>query len=561
MYNFVDTTEAQGAAVLPSEALKINGVYIENEIPGYRTLQVKGREALSPEVTTFETGARDGSTQKNKRFPARIITVTYQLAAASNSAFRDAYKKLGRLLNVDDAELIFNDEQDKYYTGTPSAIGEVEPGKNIVIGEFEILCADPFKYSVTEYEVSPTLDDGLGFVCTYNGTYKSFPTLEATFYSEEETEDDETDETLTGNGDCGYVAFFNENSKIIQLGNPDEADVEGLPFSQTLINWSFKKSTSWGTAAKKKWSVNSGVVTSSAVTQTGSPGIGKSSSDEYYLTASSFGSGTKWHGPSISRSIPADKAGDVGAKNCAVTVKHKMCIGSGKDDVKQRGGFQVLLTDADSKIVAGFNIFKSASGKKAKLRFYINGKTMETISIDLSYNNKYFGTNYYKKRKLPGSSGSGSVVASELVKTCKTSTITKSGKTVTFNIGGIKKVYRNDDITDSVITKLTVTMTKYGTYTPLKYNGMYWIKFVKNNCDIWRDVPNKFSADDVVIADCKNGEIYLNDTRAPELGALGNDWEEFYLQPGVNQIGASYSDWVQDAYAPTFKMRYREVFL
>lgn len=561
MYDFIDTTEVQGAAVLPSEALKINGIYIENEIPGYRTLHVRGREALSPEVETFETGARDGSTQKNRRFPARIITVTYQLAAASDSAFREAYNKLGGLLNVDDAELIFNDEQDKFYIGTPSAIGEVEPGKNIVVGEFEILCADPFKYSVTEYEVSPTLDDGLGFVCTYNGTYKSFPTLEATFYSEEETKDDETDESLTGNGDCGYVAFFNENSKIIQLGNPDEADGEDLPKSQTLINWSFKKSTSWGTAAKKKWSVNSGVVTSSAVTQTGSPGIGKSSSDEYYLTASSFGSGAKWHGPSISRSIPADKAGDVGAKNCTVTVKHKMCIGSGKDDVKQRGGFQVLLTGADSKIIAGFNVYKSASGKKANLRFYINGKTMETISIDLSYNNKYFGTNYYKKRKLPGSSGGGSVIASELVKTCKTSTITKSGKTVTFNIGGIKKVYRNDDITDAVVTKLTVTMTKYGSYTPLKYNGMYWIKFVKNNCDIWRDVPNKFSADDVVVADCKNGEIYLNDTRAPELGALGNDWEEFYLQPGTNQIGASYSDWVQDAYAPTFKMRYREVFL
>ena len=423
----------------------------------------------------------------------------------------------------------------------------MEPGRNIVVGEFEILCADPFKYSVTEYEVSPTIDNGLGFVCTYNGTYKSYPTLEATFYSEEETEDDETDKSLTGKGDCGYVAFFNENSKIIQLGNPDEADGEDLPKSQTLINWSFKKSTSWGTAAKKKWSVNSGVVTSSAVTQTGSPGIAHSSSDEYYLTASSFGSGTKWHGPSISRSIPADKAGDVGAKNCTVTVKHKMCIGSGKDDVKQRGGFQVLLTDADSKIIAGFNIYKSASGKKANLRFYINGKTMETISIDLSYNNKYFGTNYYKRGKR--------------IKTRKTSTITKSGKTVTFNIGGIKKVYRNDDITDAVVTKLTVTMTKYGSYTPLKYNGMYWIKFVKNNCAIWRDIPNKFSTDDVVIADCKNGEIYLNDTRAPELGALGNDWEEFYLQPGTNQIGASYSDWVQDAYAPTFKMRYREVFL
>ena len=57
MYDFIDTTQVQGAAVLPSEALEINGVYIENEIPGYTTLHVKGREALPPEVTTFETGA------------------------------------------------------------------------------------------------------------------------------------------------------------------------------------------------------------------------------------------------------------------------------------------------------------------------------------------------------------------------------------------------------------------------------------------------------------------------------------------------------------------------
>lgn len=561
MYDFIDTTEVQGAAVLPSEALKINGVYIENEIPGYRTLHVKGREALSPEVTTFETGARDGSTQKNKRFPARIITVTYQLAAVSNSAFRDAYNKLGRLLNVDDAELIFNDEQDKFYIGTPSAIGEVEPGKNIVVGEFEILCADPFKYSVTEYEVTPTVDNGLGFIVDYGGTYKSFPTLEADFYSESEAGDDETELTLGGEGDCGYVAFFNEDGKIIQLGDPDEEDIESLPMSQTLMNWTFAKSTSWGTAAKKIWSVNKGIVTSSAVTQAGSPGMGHSSTDEYFLTAASYGTGTKYHGPSISRAVPADKAGDVGAKNFNLTVRHKLCIGNGKNDIKQRGGFQVLLTDANSKIIAGFNIYKSGSGKKAYLRFHVNGKIMETISIDISYNNKYFGTNYYKRTRLPGGSNNAYLIKSQYIKTCKTSTITKTGKTVTFNVGGIKRVYRDEDVANAIATKATVTMTKYGSYEPLKYNGMYWIKFVKNNCAIWRDIPNKFSADDIVIADCKNGEIYLNDAKSPELGALGNDWEEFYLQPGTNQIGASYSDWVQDAYAPTFKMRYREVFL
>ncbi len=119
----------------------------------------------------------------------------------------------------------------------------------------------------------------------------------------------------------------------------------------------------------------------------------------------------------------------------------------------------------------------------------------------------------------------------------------------------------NSAIADVAVAKVTFAFLKYGTKTPLSYNGLYWAKFVKNNCDTYSDIPNKFSANDVVSADCKNGEVYLNNTLVPALGALGNDWEEFYLSPGINQIGFSYSDWVNAAYAPKFKIRYREVFL
>jgi hypothetical protein len=102
---------------------------------------------------------------------------------------------------------------------------------------------------------------------------------------------------------------------------------------------------------------------------------------------------------------------------------------------------------------------------------------------------------------------------------------------------------------------------QYSTTEALTYNGLYWAKFVKNNCNTFKDVPNKFSANDIVTANCKNGEIYLNGVHSPELGALGNDWEDFCLNPGLNQIGFAYSDWVPDEYAPTVKVRYREVFL
>ena len=66
MYGFRDVNETSDSVILPSEAMQINGEYIENLVEGYRTLSVSGRESLSPEIDTFETGIRDGAQIKNK---------------------------------------------------------------------------------------------------------------------------------------------------------------------------------------------------------------------------------------------------------------------------------------------------------------------------------------------------------------------------------------------------------------------------------------------------------------------------------------------------------------
>ena len=657
MYNFVDVNETSEAVILPSEALCLNGEYIENLIPGYRTLTVEGREALSPELEFFSVGSSDGATHKSKRYPERIITITYQLIAKSSEDFRTAYNQLGKILDVEDAELIFNDEPDKFFKGTPSSIGAVPPGKNAVVGTFEILCVDPFKYSVVEYEAEPSLEDS-SILLDYEGTYKAFPTLVAEFHNEDEaSEDGETTQELTGDGDCGYVAFFNESEKIIQLGDPDEVDVieNAYAKSQTLVNSAFKTKNAWGTAAKSQWAVNSGITSSADVEQTGSVGIGiatyattstakatsgtllkiASKNDvpvfNYTVTAKAtnrtansvkvnvtvtaslkkatnyFGYGyglscsvyiggswhklimkttSEWwegqtgHSKSFACTITGlsntttaltgikfkaertdtigEDAGIVSETACSnmpisaystaqpetyyltpSDYSQKMSIGSGSAAQSQLGAFQVLLVSgsgSDRKTVAGVNVYKSSKGKKANLRFYMNGKVALTTTIDISYNNKYFNAN-------------------------KSSVITKQGDTVTFNICGVKKVFTDEEITDVTVNEVTLTMTKYGTKTPLSFNGLYWVKFVKNNCDTWKDIPNKFGTGDTIEADCKTGDIYFNGVRSPEYGALGNDWEDFYLTPGLNQIGFSFSDWVAEGFEPKCKIRYREVFL
>lgn len=555
MYNFVDTNGYAEGTALPSEALKINGAYLEHTVTGYRTLYVKGREMLAPDIETYETRVRDGSTLQSKRFPARTITVGYQLIASSAEAFRAAFNALNAALDVEEAELIFADELDKFFIGTPSGRGDVPEGRNAVTGEFDILCADPFKYSVQEYEVTPTLDDGTTFAIQYNGTYRSYPTLVAEFADE----DDDTTGGLTGNGDCGYVAFLSDDAAIIQLGDPDEPDTENYAKSQTLTKQIF---TSYNATVAAKWPINTGRTSSSAVTATGTVVVGKDAENIRMLVANSYGTGTEWHGPSITRTIPADASGHVGAKNFRLSYKQRMCMGQGKKDTKQRGMFQCLLVNVNGSertIVAGLSVNKNKTGKQALLKLYVNRKTVHTQYIDLTYHNKYFG---YKKVVTEKIKKKGKVIKKKrIIQPVLSSTIQKYGKTVTFNIGGIKKAFKVSAIANTEVHEITFLMGKYASVTPLTYNGLFWAKFISDSCAAFRDIPNKFSAGDVVEADCEDGEIYLNDARAPELGALGNDWETFYLEPGANQIGVVWSDWVPAGSAPNCKIRYREVFL
>lgn len=678
MYEFRDVNENITLTPLPTEAMQINGVYLETEIEGYQTLYVKGRESLSPELETIEIGTRDGSKRRNKRYPARVITVGYQLIASSSEAFRTAYNSLGALLNVNDAELIFNDEADKFFIGTPTLISEVPSGRNAVTGEIEITCLDPLKYSVVEYEAETSIDDPRSILIDYGGTYKSFPILEADFYNEVESDGTETN-VLTGNGDCGYIAFFNEREKIIQLGDPDEENGQAVQGkSETLTNQTFESASSWGTAAKGLWTQNAGVaipidsvktgsvgmkiasyavpsspattsgkILSNAKSDVGSPyiyysvslksygrtsngitlqaaitaslassgsyfltGLGLKGSiyiggiwhdvtikktsekwrgktahtvnktitvnnltasasaltgmkfkvsrtdtngsagklneracsnlsistyeasvpETYYLGASDYGSASgKYHGPTIKRTVEA-------SQDFTLTWKQRMSIGNGNNDTLQMGAFYVNLADSSGKVIAGLQILKSQAGKGGSLTFYVNAKIKEKTDIDLSFGNKTLG--------IGG-----------------TSRIIKIGSKVTFEIGSIKKVFTDSSIADIAVTQMTFGFQQYSTVKALTHNGLTWIKFIKNNRDTWHDIPNKFGAGDVVEADCSKGEIRLNDNSSPNLGALGNDWEEFFLTPGLNQIGVAYSNWVTDEYAPVFKVRYREAFL
>ena len=137
----------------------------------------------------------------------------------------------------------------------------------------------------------------------------------------------------------------------------------------------------------------------------------------------------------------------------------------------------------------------------------------------------------------------------------------KEGSKLTFFYNGSYPSFNIPEIADMKCAKIQIAIKQRGTRSGnkyLTYNGINAFYFQKLHVEKWRDVPNKFAQDCSLIANCSDGSIRMNGLPKPDLGALGNDWETFCLKPGVNQVQCLCSSWAKK---PTFKMKYREVFL
>lgn len=510
MYNFINTTKFQGSAALPSEAVQFNGQWIEEVITGYRTLHVSGRELMEHEIEDMQVGNSDGMRLRNRRLPGRTITVTYQLSSNSNAEFRRAFNKLNQLLDVQVAEMIFNDERDKFFIGTKASVGEVTPGTNNIVGEIEFYCADPCKYSVDEKVVVPTFDAGTTLIVDYTGTRESFPVFEAVM-----------------KGDNGFCAFIDDDSNILQFGNVDEVDGVSYEKSETLIRDEMVNGVSG-------WTVNNGttVRVTSEHKQTGSmAAIVDTHTKRYMLKSTNYGTGSHWHGPSWTKKVPADSKGHVGAKNCTLSWYHFFTPGR----LEETGVVQFLMTDKDKRNVAAMTFFKNTTvAGSGCVELYISGKSRKSIQFDCGYYNNITGWNAGR------------------------SSIEKMESKFTFNVAGKVYSFNVPEMQTVEVAEISVYLGVWGTTEQIAINGVYEVRFVSHSVKMWNDIPNKFGIKDVLRADCRSGKVYINGVEMQGLGALGNDWEKFCLKPGTNQIKCTYSGW---ANAPDFKIKYREVYL
>lgn len=565
IYDFVDTNEMHTQTYLPTETVSINGTYLENIVDGYRTLYVKGRESLEVQLDKYSVGVADGERVKGRRYPARTLTVGFQLIAKDEEDFRFRFNQLNNILSIGEADFIFNDEPDKFFAGFPIMNASVEPGRNAVTGEWQIFCAYPYKRSTIPRILTSDDDTGVvvgpnsaTFTFNYDGVIPAKPLLRATFAAAKEGGDYNED------GDCGFIAFLTADESIIQLGNPDVIDVDVLNKNGTLINSEFDNLTGWTASGMSVGSIT----------------------DAYW----NRGAGQTMNFAGGIGSLSRRTTGAIGFE---FDIIQRLAV----SDPSQVGTFKALLKNGD-KVVVGYIIEKTGSGTNATVKYILNDKVVGTDTIDISFYNTNFGycmrtpvyvqevyyeqvvtyvTETYtvkkkgkkkkKTRQVPVYSweartrwvqGGWSYTQSNL-----NSGISRDGGVVTFSIGNLPdRTFKSSDIANTPVYDTVFETT--GTFHT---NAIRSAALIQKAGVPFAEIPNVFTSGDIVEADCNTANVYLyrkgsvTGHEEPQYGALGNDWEDFDIKVGSNTIKVVWSDWVNTNYKPKIEIIFNGVYI
>lgn len=510
MYEFVDTNKAGSKSSLPSEALQIDGTYIENLIDGYRTLYVTGRELLGSEITEREIDLVDGSEYTGKRDTTRSITVGYQLLCTSPREFQEKFNKLSGILNKEQAKLIFADEPDKYFIGTKSSVGDVEPGRLNVKGEFTFYCCDPRKYSAAEKSFTAHQESGYQTLTIVNGGTESVP----------------VSYDITHNHENGFIGIASKYGAI-QLGKIEEADGEDYKASEILSEGYSLFQDDHGTSYQNPENTTQGALEVRNVAG-------------YNVMALKGGQATSgyWNGGMRTLTIPVDSEGRRGAKNFYCYTQHWFETGL----MGQTGAQTIAFLTGENEVICSMSINKSDTvGNTAHVDWFApQNKKIKTLDFQPT---AYEGNPFNLKM------GGGH---NDFLKEGDRLRIFWYGQYYYFTIPEIK---------DMACEKIQVWIGQWGSRDLgnqlVTHNYLKSIWFRKDNVEKYRDVPNRYKSGDVVYIDGNDTAVYVNGMKRMEDEIRGS--KHFLVPPGETEIQFSYSAFSSPS--PTIKAKIREAYL
>ena len=548
MYKFHDTTELpKPLDELPSEALCFNGSFIEIMVPGYRTLYTSGREGNEREISQTESSDRDGARFRSVRRKPREIHVGFQMNTKDARDYAYKFNALKKLLKEEEAELIFNDEPDKFFRGTLTDIVMEDVGDLFVTGELVFVCSDPYKYAVDEHSITVQADGGRATIeLDYRGTVDAYPILRTTTRAETES-----------------LLFSDDAGNMIAIGTPDASNAGLARGTRNLI-------------ANANSFFNTGIYPEQ---------VSRYTDESLRMTPVRVNDGTQ----------------EVVTINGTryFTMERIAPVESDIEDEEETEEEEVIDPTVDTSSVTGITLYKAIT--QTTMRNYV------VTAQPLFYTDDLREVGYFhfglvseiteqsdtliqeieEAEIILEKTGIGSAYATAVmcvygaevkkvrVRVGKDNPISglngigigiaRFGDIYTFTLG--EETYEIDASAYTSIMQGTnpkyvcVSLARVKGQQQMSGLGISLAQSISTGRTSADELASVMRASETIVVDCSTGEIRSNGRPKPALGSIDNNWVEFSLKPGFNRIECSAVTSDDMGAKPTsYTMTYREVW-
>lgn len=384
------------------------------------------------------------------------------------------------LITEEPKELIFDDELDRTYYAVVDGSFDIDEFLSFGFGKLTFVCPDPYKYGPKDTAIF--YDEIL--VLQNKGTADTYPLFRAT------VKDPITFLDIVIDGDYQ------------RIGEPVNLE-EDIPFTkEERFMWDQLSSTTGWT---------------SATTVDGGSVVGTMSSDGTRFLASSYGTGSTWHGPSIKTSIP----------NAPITdFRVDAIVTMGNDQPHQMGRVEIYLLDASNNVVGKMamkDIYSGSSIAHGEVR--IGDNSINAYPISEAGDRKGTWNNFYGMLRLQRV---GNVWTAYIAEIDPDTNQHHTRRNVTF--------VDVDNVFTRSLTQIQVHTAQYGTQASgtLAIND---IKVYKINPTFGNRIPYIAETGDIIEFDHSKSLISINGEDRKDIKDFGA--RPFPLKKGENIIQVS----------------------
>lgn len=529
-------------------SINFNGVELSNLVDGFTSIE---RDTGAGFTTNLQSS--NGASQTTRygqdflfnTINTKVIVVNY-LINGTPADWVNKRNQISAALNVTEpSPLIFEDEPNKVWyavaDGNQPLVEDITTLR--ATGTITFLVPSGIAESTFEQTlnssnsgsdngtITTNPDGSINIQINNQGTLETYPVI-----------------TMTNTAENGYLGLVNQNGTL-ELGNKDEADGVTNPVSEIL--YTSDTDTLFSDLIDATGKVNPQIASVGGACDTN----GSISYQSYNYTfvgktktmkglkLKSFSTASGLRGGMKSYTLPADSNGDLGSVNFYAWFR--IFAWAGK--MGQTGALQILFTDNNDQLVAGYGIVKTdKTGNTGACKFWIGGNTPK------EWKSIAFTTNNGEDKK----SKTNNVMFND---TTGYADFLKQGASLSFYWNGSRKTVNVPELANVAISKVYVFIgdwsgNKKGTMTHLVLRRL---RCRKDKVPVWSDVPNRYQAGSVLEIDMENGKITKDGIQSNN--ELVNGSEFFSIPKGQTELDIYSSDWADSS--PTVEVTWKEHYL